>query len=420
MKRQHARGGRMFVLTGLVLSLGVLQSEPAHAQGAVNQTYIQVMDANGSPVTDLSAEDFSIRQGDVEVEVVGIELINQPLRLAILIDNAGGGREYFRELRDGLPGFVDALPSDGQVKLILLSGRARTAVDYSDGLAKIRARLEEFFPDPNTAAGFFAGVRDTVSRFEDDRWPVIALITTDGPSMSSTSFTEGKYEELGEWIREGGVTVHALAMNTQQGDGFQTAIARQLTEMTGGWYDFLNGPTQAVSEKLTAMATEIAERQAGSANQYLVTFEPAPGATPNTLVSAGVRRQQTILRVSPDGRPQPGGLSAASYDSLLAEADDASGGADGDGGGTDGASREVFWNAGEVAFASGDVNTAAGYYEKAHEADPTWGKPLFKLGLVSLNTGDIEAAIQYFEQVVDVDPSSTEADQAKAVISQLK
>ena len=416
MKRQHARGSRMFVLAGLVLSLGVLQSEPAHAQGPVDRTYIQVMDANGAPVTDLSAEDFSIRQGDVEVEVVGIELINQPLRLAILVDNAAGGREYFRDLRDGLPGFVDALPADSQAKLILLSGRARTAVDYSDGLPKIRERLQEFFADANTASGFFAGVRDTVSRFDGARWPVIALITTDGPSMSSTSFTEGKYDELGEWIREGGVTVHALAMNTRQGDGFQTAIARQLTQMTGGWYDSLNGPTRAVGEKLAAMATEIAERQAASANQYLVTFAPAPGATPNTLVSAGVRRQQTTLRISPDGRPQPSGLSAASYDSLLAEADEASD----DAASGDGASREVFWNAGEVAFASGDVNTATEYYEKAHEADPTWGKPLFKLGLVSLNTGDIEAAVQYFEQVVEVDPRSSEADQAKAVISQLK
>ncbi len=42
---------------------------------------------------------------DVDVTVTGIELINQPVRLAIILDNAAGGREYFRDLRDGLPGF---------------------------------------------------------------------------------------------------------------------------------------------------------------------------------------------------------------------------------------------------------------------------------------------------------------------------
>ena len=120
------------------------------------------------------------------------------------------------------------------------------------------------------------------------------------------------------------------------------------------------------------MATEISDRQAATANQYLVVYEPAPGATPNTLISAGVRRTQLRLRVSPDGRPQPITLGA-STESLLTDA--AEGG------------REEFWNAAEQAFASGDINVAAELYEKAHQADTQWGKPLFKLGLVSLNKG---------------------------------
>ena len=59
-------------------------------------------------------------------------------------------------------------------------------------------------------------------------------------------------------------------------------------------------------------------------------------------------------------------------------------------------------------------------YEKAHEADPSWGKPLFKLALVSLNKGDTEAALKYFEQVVEVDPDSDEGVQASGLITQLK
>ena len=405
MKGRHARGGRVFVLATLVFTLGMLQGGLVHAQGAEGRSYIQVTDANGASVTDLNAEDFTIKQGDVEVKILRIELLNQPLRLAVLVDDAEGARAHFRHLRDGLPAFVDALPEDSQVELILLSGRARTVVEHTEGLAKVKERVEEFFVDASRAAGFFDGVRETVAEFEGVRWPVMALITTDGPSMSATSFTEGKYEALGEQIQELGVTVHAMVLNTPDGRGFQTGVARQLTQMTGGWYDSLNGPSQALVEKLTAMATEISHRQAATANQYLVVYEPAPGATPNTLISAGVRRTQLRLRVSSDGRPQPITLGA-STESLLTDA--AEGG------------REEFWNAAEQAFASGDINVAAELYEKAHQADTQWGKPLFKLGLVSLNKGDIEAALQYFEQVVEVDPRSAEADQAKTVISQLK
>ena len=66
------------------------------------------------------------------------------------------------------------------------------------------------------------------------------------------------------------------------------------------------------------------------------------------------------------------------------------------------------------------MDEAAEWYEKAHEADPSWGKPLFKLALVSLNKGDTETAVKYFEQVVEVDPDSEEGAQATGLITQLK
>ena len=406
MRGRQSFGCRPFVLVVLMVALGVHQSGVVRAQAAEGRSFIQVFDAAGSPVIDLSAEDFVIQQGGVDCKVIRVELINEPLRLALLVDDARGAQPYFRYLRDGLPAFVDALPETSEVALILLSGRARVVVDFEDGLARAKERLEEFFVDASTAAGFFNGVRETVARFEGVRWPVMALVTTDGPSMAAMSFTPGKFEALVEQIVELGVTAHALGLSTQDGRGFQTGVARQLTQITGGWYDSLNGPSQALGEKLTAMAEEISQRHAAAANQYLVVFEPAPGATPNTLISAGVRRPQLTLGVSSDGRPQPISLGASPA-SLLADA-------------ADGASREEFWNAAETAFAGGDVDVAAGLYEKAHQADPAWGKPLFKLALVALNKGDIETAVTYFEQVLEVDPDSEEGAQAKTLIPQLK
>jgi tetratricopeptide (TPR) repeat protein len=82
--------------------------------------------------------------------------------------------------------------------------------------------------------------------------------------------------------------------------------------------------------------------------------------------------------------------------------------------------REVFYNLGEVKFAKGATDEAGGWYQKAAEMDPTWGKPLFKLALVQLNKGDKEATIKALEKVIAADPMSPEATQAKAVIEQLK
>jgi TolA-binding protein len=73
-----------------------------------------------------------------------------------------------------------------------------------------------------------------------------------------------------------------------------------------------------------------------------------------------------------------------------------------------------------VKFAKGNTDEAATWYQKAMSADPSWGKPVFKLALVALNKGDKDGTIKMMEQVIAADPTSPEATQAKAVIEQLK
>ena len=84
------------------------------------------------------------------------------------------------------------------------------------------------------------------------------------------------------------------------------------------------------------------------------------------------------------------------------------------------ASREVFYNLGEVKFAKGETDEAVKNYERASQMDPTWGKPLFKLGLAKLQKADTAGAIDYMNKVIAADPNSAEAAQAKALIEQLK
>ena len=83
------------------------------------------------------------------------------------------------------------------------------------------------------------------------------------------------------------------------------------------------------------------------------------------------------------------------------------------------ATREDLYNLGELSFAKDEIDEAAEWYEKAAAADPTWGKPLFKLALVALNKGDIETAKGFFSQVVEKDPNSDEGAQARVTLDAL-
>ena len=126
-------------------------------------------------------------------------------------------------------------------------------------------------------------------------------------------------------------------------------------------------------------------------------------ADPDAAISCAVRRGWVGLSISASGRPRP---PAPAIGPAVPAA-------------TVGNSREELFNQGEAAFAAGYSAQAAEWYQKAHDRDRRWVKPLFKLGLVSLNLGDIKGAKQWFEQAVEADLGSPEGAQATTILGSL-
>ena len=393
------RNQRFSCLCGVVLTVFLAAAGPQTAQAQEVERFIRVLDGDGEPVTDLRAGDFTVEHAGVAVQIARAEFIDQPLRVALIVDDADGAAPFFRYLRDFLPEFVRALPEESEVGLVLLSGRPRRVVDFTDDRSRVLDQLARFFVEEDRAAGFFAGLEETVDRWDEDRrWPVLAVVTTDGPAQRT--LTDGRYRAFIERAVERGVIIHALGLFTQNGQGFQTGIANDVTRITGGWYDTVAGPSQSISERLAEMAAEISRQYAESRYQYAVAYEPPRGADPQAGVSVSVRRSGVSLSVSADGRPSPAAPAVAAAGDV-------------------GNSREELFNQGEAAFAAGDSAQAADWYQQALEQDPDWVLPLFKLGLVSLNLGDIEAAKQWFQQAVEADPGSPEGAQATAILGSL-
>jgi tetratricopeptide (TPR) repeat protein len=82
--------------------------------------------------------------------------------------------------------------------------------------------------------------------------------------------------------------------------------------------------------------------------------------------------------------------------------------------------RDVLYDLAEIKVAKNQTEEAARLYQRAADADSSWGKPLFKLGTIALNKGDKVTAMKAMTQVIDVDPTSPEAAQARAALEQLK
>ncbi|MDR1988971.1 MAG: carboxypeptidase regulatory-like domain-containing protein [Acidobacteriaceae bacterium] len=83
------------------------------------------------------------------------------------------------------------------------------------------------------------------------------------------------------------------------------------------------------------------------------------------------------------------------------------------------ASREIFFALAELKEAQHAADAAA-WYRKAADADPSWGKPRYKLGLAAMEQGNSADATRLLTEAIAVDPASPEAALAKSSLESLK
>jgi tetratricopeptide (TPR) repeat protein len=266
-----------------------------------------------------------------------------------------------------------------------------------------------------------------------------AEVTAENPNAVPSKFTaktddKGRFSmaglKYGRWI----VTIQANGYVPTQASSQLDSLGRnpplniKLARGAGGGGAGMPGGEEIQKELAAADALANQKQYAEAIAAYQAIITKVPQLTVINLSIANVYRQQKqwdqaiaayqeVLKGDPNNERAKIGIGmtnlekgdmAAAETTLLAAAE------------SPGASREVFYNLAEVKFAKGESDEAGKWYEKAAAADPTWGKPIFKLGLVALNKGDKAGAAAMMEKVMAVDPNSAEAQQAKAVISQLK
>ena len=61
-------------------------------------------------MTDLVPGDFTIEHDAEPVDIARVELVDQPLRVALIVDDADGALPFFRYFRVYLPGSCEPCP----------------------------------------------------------------------------------------------------------------------------------------------------------------------------------------------------------------------------------------------------------------------------------------------------------------------
>ena len=99
------------VLSAVVLLVAVALTWPGHlsAQAIQRSLYVSVVNDAGAPVPDLGPADFIVREDNVAREVLHVAPADEPMHIALLVDNSTASRDNISHFRTALPPFVTSL-----------------------------------------------------------------------------------------------------------------------------------------------------------------------------------------------------------------------------------------------------------------------------------------------------------------------
>ena len=273
-------------------AVGYALSTPVIAQ-EIGQVYAYVMSQTGQPVTDLTAEDFSVTEDEREAKVVSAQIGTDPMKIALLVDNGQGLGNAASQLRAGVSAFITGIPIEHSMSILTIGGQVQRKTDFSQDKAELLDAADGIFPDRGNTR-LLDGVRETLDRrYEgDEAWPVIVLVLSDG-TEDSAFMNEDRFFEWITEVRQAGVIIHAIQVSTG-GRGPMTGLAINLTENTGGRYVSISSAT-ALEGTMTQLATDMATLYDEASNRYRVVFErPDP---PGAAISVSVMRPGVGLRL---------------------------------------------------------------------------------------------------------------------------
>jgi len=267
--------------------LAVFTAPAAHAQVDERVVYASVIDKDGAPALDLTARDFVVREDGMAREVLRVAKDDDPLQVALLVDNSASMRSRLPQLRKAAAAFVNATRDGVPIALITLAERPTIAVGYTTDRQQLHASIERMF---SFEAGNYLldGIAETSQALSKrTMWrSAIAVITGLGPELSYRQYTE-----VLRFFREAGATLHVLQLGMGIGGQGREIVVSRGTSETGGRFE----------EVLTPAALELKAQQLGAeiSNQYRVTYARPERLIPPKRIEVSVRRPNLRTRSRP-------------------------------------------------------------------------------------------------------------------------
>lgn len=259
--------------------------------------FMSVTSAAGDPVLDLQVDEVQIQLAGTACRIVDLQPETDGMKVALIVDTSDAASGSLVALREGLTGFLDALPARHEVGLFTIAGQVRQREAFTAD-REVLAETTGGLVAERSGAAVVDGLLDIWDRRfeEEDAWPVFVLVVHDG---AGGRFQERDFNEFVADLIRRGATVHAVVVSAQD-RGMNTSVSLNLTENTGGIYQAVAAPT-ALATILPDLAASMAAHYEEAKNRYRVVFTCDAGDSTGSI-TAGVTRPAVNVRLFADRR----------------------------------------------------------------------------------------------------------------------
>jgi len=275
-----------------ILGMALCGAAALQAQARQRSLFVSVLDQSGKPVLDVSPTDLTIREDGVQREILRVVPVDEPMQLALLIDDSQASASYIRDYRESLPKFIatilEASPERGrhQIALIGLASRPTIITDYTSDPGILQKGIDRIFAQSNAASYLLDGIIE-VSRGlmrRSAQRPVIVAILTEGPEYS-----ERHYDDVLTPLMASNAALHAITLGSPTNtDNDRNIVLQRGTENTGGQLDTLLA-SSALTNRMVQLAAELT-------NQYRVVYARPPSLIPPDRTTVSAARSGLTVR----------------------------------------------------------------------------------------------------------------------------
>ncbi len=277
------------IVLAFVLAFGLVASAGRAAQGAF-QFFVYLADAKGQPAASLNKEDVTVTEDSAGGAVARIEPIDWPVKVDLLIDNGSGSAERLVHMRNGIKGFLEALPLGVETAIVTTAPQPRFLVRATTDRTALINGIGRLAPDSG-AGRFVEGLQEAVARFDKARgnyFPVVVVLASQ--TADGSALRERDLEQLFRRVADRAVTVHVVMVGSptqsSSGGANQTQIGLAITKQSGGRYEAIAASTR-LATLLPEVGAQVAASHVKQSHQYRVTFE-RPGGRSGPVGSIGM------------------------------------------------------------------------------------------------------------------------------------